>query len=697
MLVLDLGVEHPLLVEFVTDVENDAQLVVDVVAIVVVRVVERPDAILAVAADREAVVLLVDLRGRGAEAVIGDQGQLLGNGEDRFESSDLVGQDVDLLFELLDPLTITRLGCGGCARIGARRGGRRRGLGCTRSIGLFRRGHGSEHDSTQCTEQHRPEILHSSHPAFPRWHHGLRRTGLGFRRPGSMIESKLKTIFKKGAGEIYRMSRSDSTPLADRIIRSPVGAARGHGLREVGASAVLQTGGTPRALPSRAMASDRMPPSARPTHIARVEERRSGGDRSHEMRAVMLAAACASLALFGASVLEAPPAAAHARSVSYSSWVVDASGADVSLRLSLLELSRLGPDALPPVDGAAADLSQRLVLESDGARCTPRGEVRRSADAEGWVRYRWRVACETEAGALAVASQVLLDVAPTHLHFARVRFAARPEDVREQILTESAPRFRLRDAGTSAADAAAPGSRFVDYLVLGMRHILSGWDHLAFLFGLVLLSERFATIARLVTGFTLAHSLTLALGVLDLVHPRAAAVEAVIAFSVAIVAIEKGWLVAGRPRAFATATLAGLAGMALVSSSVGGALPITSWAGLILFTGCYFALAARSRDERLRIALTFAFGLVHGFGFAGILLEMELPTGRLVPALAGFNLGVEIGQIAIVLAAWPALALANRIAKPAWRDWTRDLATAGLCGLGCYWMLERALSLPIAD
>jgi HupE / UreJ protein len=114
--------------------------------------------------------------------------------------------------------------------------------------------------------------------------------------------------------------------------------------------------------------------------------------------------------------------------------------------------------------------------------------------------------------------------------------------------------------------------------------------------------------------------------------------------------------------------------------------------GLILFTACYFAIADRTQNELLRIALTFAFGLVHGFGFAGILQGLELPTDRLVPALAGFNLGVEIGQIGIVLLAWPALSLAGRLTAPRWKHWARDLATAGLCGLGCFWLLERAFS-----
>lgn len=442
---------------------------------------------------------------------------------------------------------------------------------------------------------------------------------------------------------------------------------------------------------------------------------RPGFGRGDRSAALALALACLALA----PLLGAADAGAHTRSVSYSSFLVGTDGADVSLRMPLLELSRLGPAALPPdvfadarsaaLDGdglpdpragasageAAERFADALVLVSNATVCPPSTPVRRAPDAPGWIRYRWRVACPTTTGALEIRSRVLLDVAPSHLHFARVRFEATPERIREQVLTEAAPRFVLQ--GEPASDpsrdpASEIGSGFGDYLELGVRHILSGWDHLAFLFGLILLSDRVGTIARLVTGFTLAHSLTLALGVLDLVHPRAAAVEAVIAFSVALVAIEKGWLVAGRPRLIPACLLAGLALLALASAVSAASLPTVTALGLILFTACYFAIAERTQGDRFRIALTFAFGLVHGFGFAGILQELELPTDRLVPALAGFNLGVEIGQIGIVLLAWPALALARRVTAPDLQIGVRDLATAGLCGLGCFWLLERAFS-----
>jgi hypothetical protein len=115
--------------------------------------------------------------------------------------------------------------------------------------------------------------------------------------------------------------------------------------------------------------------------------------------------------------------------------------------------------------------------------------------------------------------------------------------------------------------------------------------------------------------------------------------------------------------------------------------------GLTLFTACYFALAERNDGRWLRVCLTFAFGLVHGFGFAGVLIEMSLPTERLVPALIGFNLGVELGQIGVILLVWPLLAIGARYASNESRRLVGELLAAGLCGLGLYWLAERAFSV----
>ena len=276
------------------------------------------------------------------------------------------------------------------------------------------------------------------------------------------------------------------------------------------------------------------------------------------------------------------------------------------------------------------------------------------------------------------------------MHFARVRRLDTSTDVREQVLTEASPRFLLRSlGGESDASSHTGGSRLVDYLWIGIEHIITGWDHLAFVLGLLLLARRLGEVARLITGFTLAHSLTLAMAVLEVVHPRTAAVEAVIAFSVALVAIEKAWNVAGRPAAIRHGVLIGLGGLGLLSALGRVSLPGLTVVGLLLFTACYFALLLRSESAWVKVALTFAFGLVHGFGFAGILVEMTLPTERLVPALLGFNLGVEIGQIGVVLLAWPMLVLAERRLPATLHRIGLEVATAGLCGLGLYWLTER--------
>lgn len=398
-------------------------------------------------------------------------------------------------------------------------------------------------------------------------------------------------------------------------------------------------------------------------------------------------------------LLAAQVGTAHTRSISYSSWVVDEDGADVTLRLKLLELSRLGPEALPPgsLPGehapGAPDLPGRLFprelsLLADGRPCAPPPAARRRPDEPGWVRYHWRVACPSEASSLVIHSRILLEVAPSHMHFARVRLANASAPIREQVLTEAAPDFVVRrpDSDGPTDDV---GSRLVDYVSLGVEHILTGWDHLAFVFGLLLLARRVGEIARLVTGFTLAHSLTLALAVQGWVNPRATAVEAMIAFSVALVAIEKGWLLSGRRPAVPLVVLGGLLALGLAVLRGWASLPILTVAGLLVFSSCYFALAKRNESEWLRVCLTFAFGLVHGFGFAGILVEMTLPNERLVPALLGFNIGVELGQIAVVLLLWPLLGVARRLSSEGVTRWATELSAASLCGLGLFWLIER--------
>ena len=403
------------------------------------------------------------------------------------------------------------------------------------------------------------------------------------------------------------------------------------------------------------------------------------------------------LALAVALGLVPGAALAHGRSLSYSSWTLAPDGAVVRLRVPLLEMTRIGIDPLAdptaPVQIGRV-LTSHVRLSSGGEPCVPVGDPRPTAAPEGWAVFEWRTHCK-DPGPLAITSTLLLDVAPDHLHFARAELPG--GEVSERVLSEAEPTWQIGVIG--AAGAAKPagtpkleGTSLASYVVLGVQHILYGSDHLAFVLALVLLAASLREVAVLITGFTLAHAVTLGLAVLGAVRPAPTAIDALIGFSIALVAAEDGWLLGGRGRAVPWTVAIGLLALALLAALGHGSVPALALLGLALFSFCHFGLLDRAeRPARLRAAVAFAFGLIHGFGFAGVLAEMELPRARLATALFGFNAGVELGQLAVVAALWPVLALLARVQDGRWHRRTAEIGAAGICGLGVYWFLTRAL------
>lgn len=394
--------------------------------------------------------------------------------------------------------------------------------------------------------------------------------------------------------------------------------------------------------------------------------------------------------LAAALLLLAATASAHTRSVSYSSWQFDATGAHVRVRVPLLELSRLGFDPVFDVRSggrAARYLAGHLSLKVGDEACEVTDAPVAQSSPKGWAHFRWRVDCDA-SGSATILSRILLAEAPSHIHFARVQQAGQP--ALERLLTSGESYWTLPSGDASESQGRAQGTSLSGYVVLGVEHILSGWDHLAFVLALLLLAGRISEIAALVTSFTVAHSVTLGLAVLGLVHPDAAAVEALIGFSIALVAAENAWLLAGRGRALPIAATASLLALAGLSAWGFGVVSSATLVGLALFTACHFALLDRvDRPARLRTAVAFAFGLVHGFGFAGVLAEMQLPTDRIVPALFGFNVGVELGQLAIVCLVWPALRALERSSPLRWHRGVAEVCSAAILAVGLYWFIVR--------
>lgn len=359
-------------------------------------------------------------------------------------------------------------------------------------------------------------------------------------------------------------------------------------------------------------------------------------------------------------------ASAHSRSVSYADWTQSADGRELrlELRLPLVELNRA---SLDPADPALADtLAQALrqgyeIRDANGPCANDSAQAQRSG--ESWLlEARWHC----PGAAQQLRSQFLLDRVPGHLQLVQLHG---PQGSRgPYALSAGQPRLQLAEAAAEPAPPPGLGR----YLGLGAEHILSGWDHLAFLLVLVLGATTLGQLAWRVTGFTLGHSLTLVLATLGAVRPPSALIEAFIALTIACTAAER--LLAGQPRAATQAALL-TAALALVGCLTG----VLPW--LLLPAAVLLSLGGGA-DPRLDSLRSALFGLFHGFGFAGLLATLS--PGQSLPALPlfGFNLGVELGQLLFVL---PVYWLAQR--WPRWRD--GPLLPAAVLALGCGWYFAR--------
>ncbi len=380
------------------------------------------------------------------------------------------------------------------------------------------------------------------------------------------------------------------------------------------------------------------------------------------------------------------PAVAHDRTQSYSSWRFDGAQVRVTVRLAELDVTHFEWGLYPPKardQELAQYLVARLQLTADSEPCPVLEAPRSVHPGAGRLAITWSVQCP-HWRSLRLRSDVLFDVVPSHLHFVRIEGLG-PAAL-ERVLTATQREWLLM-ASEPDRDRVATG--FFSYVLLGIEHIATGYDHLAFVLALILLGGSLRSLAKVVTAFTVAHSVTLACSVLGWLRPQAHAIEALIGFSIAMVATENLWFRAGRrwrgPWLLATAAVVVAV---LAAFGVGRVAPQIA-AGLALFVSSFFALARDVRRiDSLRWTVAFLFGLVHGFGFASVLVEASLAPAALAWALLGFNLGVELGQLAVVVAVWPALRWLQR-QKPMISSAVVEGASTLVLALGTYWFLSR--------
>ena len=341
-----------------------------------------------------------------------------------------------------------------------------------------------------------------------------------------------------------------------------------------------------------------------------------------------------------ACVLLGPPACAHNAPSSFVDLRLGAHGIDATVQASATDLAHglatVEPDMLmsPAVDaaqkaGLAATLLSRFHLTANGAALSGRlvsiTPVPERRDVRMQFRFPWAAPPRT----LQIHC-LLFPYDPRHKTFVNI-YQSNALD-RQAILSKDAPDFSYRLGSRQSVGAVVR-----QFVFEGIHHIFLGPDHILFIVGLLFLGGSLKQLLKIVTAFTIAHSITLALATLQIVNPSPRFIEPAIALS-------------------------------------------------IVFVGIHSLTYKGKGDPRLLFA--FCFGFIHGFGFANALREMELPRYALGWSLFSFNVGVEIGQMCIVLSVAPLLALVRR-RDPAI---SRRVVMAGsTCVIlaGAFWFVQR--------
>jgi hydrogenase/urease accessory protein HupE len=280
--------------------------------------------------------------------------------------------------------------------------------------------------------------------------------------------------------------------------------------------------------------------------------------------------------------------------------------------------------------GLLAELAPGFAVRADGAAHRAheiRAVLAENRDVELTLYF------EDVGAADAVAVDLLARMARGHRCYAAL-LGDGESIVADALLTVRERALALPPAAAVPADTGfGQGAQF---FVLGVEHILIGFDHLAFLVALLAAGGGLRRVVGIITAFTVAHSLTLAAAALGLVRMPALPIEIAIAASIVVVAAAN--------------------------------------------------LARRHRPARHRWTVAFAFGLVHGFGFANVLADLEIGAGNVLVPLVTFNLGVEAGQVAFAAVVLPLLAVAARRRGLRWVQPAASVAV-GLAGL--FWLCER--------
>ena len=300
----------------------------------------------------------------------------------------------------------------------------------------------------------------------------------------------------------------------------------------------------------------------------------------------------------------------------------------------------------------------------------------------GVLKFVWSFQCLQIPESISMS--LFQDLGVTHTHIAR-----------GVIDGQSVPEFMFASTQDSwviglPGESNVNQSSYFGYFKSGVQHILSGWDHLTFLLGLLLLfTGRFLIIA--ITGFTIGHSLTLGLGAMNVLRVHSEIIETLIGFSILLLAVEYFL-----KHAFEINKLIknlALSFCAFLPLTIFGNLDPILIVGLALFLTFYLSLTNHYSNPWLPLMVTIFFGLIHGLGFASSIAESGIPQDRLLPIILSFNIGVEVGQLAVAFTLLAFLKLTKTYFRFSDFNYLHGAMGAFVFSMGTFWFISRAIGL----
>ena len=380
----------------------------------------------------------------------------------------------------------------------------------------------------------------------------------------------------------------------------------------------------------------------------------------------------------------------HNRSQSFSDWEITDNIATAVFTAKSREITRLQSQSNQSLDTLlVGHLISAISVSQDSLPCSSTEVVRPIPSALGYVRVRLVFDCGASLGDISISINSFFNVASSHVHYANMSLNGEPSY--QYLFTN---KQRQHEITNQLATSSHWFDSITQFVLIGIEHIFGGIDHIAFLLALLLLLRSLKVLVWMITGFTLGHSITLALAALGWIIPDLDIVEAAIGFTIALVAVQNIAVLTGNHRQITYFSVAGLLLIVLINLIWNIGLSALSGLGLALFTLAYLWNSADEHlSANLRLVTSVIFGLIHGFGFASALTETGLANTQLLPALLGFNLGIELGQIVIIAVVW---ALLQQIRQSRFLTDTRlviDLVSAALCGLGLYWFIGRSYGI----